>query len=375
MDGDILLESSGGGSGKPVGRIAFFEAEVDSVFLTSNFFRTLRPDSRVVTPRFLRWKLLQFYKSPAIWLMQQQTTGIINLKYKDYLRAEIDTPPLPEQQKIAEVLDTVDEAIRKTDQIIAKLKQVKQGLLHDLLTRGIDDNGELRDPERHPEQFKDSPLGRIPREWDVVSVLDIADPNPGSTTIGPFGSNLVATDYRSEGVPVIFVRDIREEGFAWRSNVYVSSEKARSLAAHDVRAGDVLVTKMGDPPGVSCVYLGDMVPGVITADVIRIRVNRARVFSEWVSDSINTERFCAQVRAAMGGVTRSKLTLSDFRRLLLNQPRLHEQSELIDRLRHMGKAISQEVFFAAKLRLLKQALMHDLLTGQVRVTNLLESPP
>src|SRR5690606_16610143 len=79
-------------------------------------------------------------------------------------------PPLPEQQKIAEILDTVDEAIRKTDQIIAKLKQVKQGLLHDLLTRGIDDNGELRDPERHPEQFKDSPLGRLPKAWEVTTL-------------------------------------------------------------------------------------------------------------------------------------------------------------------------------------------------------------
>ncbi len=72
-------------------------------------------------------------------------------------------PPLPEQRRIAEILDTLDEAIRKTEQVIAKLQQMKQGLLHDLLTRGIDDNGELRDPERHPEQFKDSPLGRIPR--------------------------------------------------------------------------------------------------------------------------------------------------------------------------------------------------------------------
>ena len=82
-------------------------------------------------------------------------------------RLSVWLPPLPEQRRIAEILDTVDEAIRRTEQVIAKLQQMKQGLLHDLLTRGIDENGELRDPERHPEQFKDSPLGRIPREWEV----------------------------------------------------------------------------------------------------------------------------------------------------------------------------------------------------------------
>ena len=83
-------------------------------------------------------------------------------------------PPLPEQRRIAEILDTLDEAIRKTEQVIAKLQQMKQGLLHDILTRGIDDNGELRDPDRHPEQFKDSPLGRIPRGWEVRPLKDLS---------------------------------------------------------------------------------------------------------------------------------------------------------------------------------------------------------
>ena len=68
------------------------------------------------------------------------------------------------------MLDTVDEAIAKTEAVIAKLKQVRAGLLHDLLTRGLDENGQLRDPIAHPEQFQDSPLGRIPREWTVVSL-------------------------------------------------------------------------------------------------------------------------------------------------------------------------------------------------------------
>ena len=100
-------------------------------------------------------------------------TTVLNLNKGQLAGIELAAPPLPEQRQIAEILDTLDEAIRKTEAIIAKLKQVKQGLLHDLLTRGIDDNGELRDPERHPEQFKDSPLGRIPREWEVVTSRDM----------------------------------------------------------------------------------------------------------------------------------------------------------------------------------------------------------
>ena len=87
-------------------------------------------------------------------------------------------PPLPEQQRIAEILDTIDDAIRHTEALIAKLKQIKAGLLHDLLIRGLDENGELRDPVAHPEQFKDSELGRLPREWRIQRLIDrVSFPN------------------------------------------------------------------------------------------------------------------------------------------------------------------------------------------------------
>ena len=99
-------------------------------------------------------------------------TTFLEISAGDFGRITIPVPPPSEQRAIAAVLDTIDDAIQKTEQIIAKLQQVKQGLLHDLLTRGIDDNGELRDLERHLEQFQDSPLGRIPKGWEVVRLRD-----------------------------------------------------------------------------------------------------------------------------------------------------------------------------------------------------------
>jgi type I restriction enzyme S subunit len=73
-------------------------------------------------------------------------------------------PPIEEQRRIADIHDAADDAIRQTERLITKLRQVKTGLLHDLLTRGIDEQERLRDPVAHPEQFKDSPVGRIPEE-------------------------------------------------------------------------------------------------------------------------------------------------------------------------------------------------------------------
>jgi len=82
-------------------------------------------------------------------------------------------PPLPEQQRIAEILETIDNAIEKTDKIIEKYKRIKQGLMQDLLTKGIDENGNIRDEKTH--KFKDSPIGRIPEEWEEVSLGEIGE--------------------------------------------------------------------------------------------------------------------------------------------------------------------------------------------------------
>src|SRR5439155_24597009 len=98
-----------------------------------------------------------------------------------------------EQSRIAAVLDTVDEAIARAEALIGKLKQVRAGLLHDLLTLGLDEHGQLRDPIAHPEQFQNSHLGRIPRTWTVKTLRQLTDfisygfTNPMPTTVdGPW---------------------------------------------------------------------------------------------------------------------------------------------------------------------------------------------
>lgn len=85
---------------------------------------------------------------------------------------DLEIPWLEEEnQRIASVLDTVDALIDSSEAVLAKLRQVRAGLLHDLLTRGLDADGQLRDPDAHPDQFKDSPLGRISGEWEIDSLV------------------------------------------------------------------------------------------------------------------------------------------------------------------------------------------------------------
>ncbi len=101
-----------------------------------------------------------------------------------------------------------------------------------------------------------------------ASIEQIASDERYSLAIGPFGSNLKVPDYRDFGVPLVFVRNIRSGKYGGEHTKYVNPEKAIELSAHSVAAGDVLVTKMGEPPGDADVYPADQPSAIITADCI-----------------------------------------------------------------------------------------------------------
>lgn len=272
------------------------------------------------------------------------------------------------QKKIASILSTIDTAIEQTEALIEKYQQIKAGLMHDLFTRGVLPNGQLRPPrEQAPELYQETAIGWIPREWEVVRMVKLAEDRKGSTTIGPFGSDLVATDYQQEGVPIVFVRDVKESGFEWNSNTYVSLRKARQLVAHKVAAGDVLASKMGLPPCISCLYPDWMPDGVITADMIRLSPDKKAVNGHWLTSAINQDRVKRQIAAITAGVTRPKVTLADFRNIRVAKPSLTEQNRISDRLKVAQSMLDTEMVRVSKLQVQKLGLMQDLLTGRVAV--------
>lgn len=267
-------------------------------------------------------------------------SGFPKINREELAEYRLPLPSLAEQRRIAENLDAADEAIAGTEAVIAKLALIRQGLLDDMV-------GKVLPP--HP------------------TVEQVASQEPGATTIGPFGSNLLASDYRPEGAPVVFVRDIKPTGFVWKSEVYVSADKARELAAHSVAPGDVVATKMGLPPCLACLYPEWMPPGVITADVIRVRPDPAKAVAGWWARVLNHEVVRRQVRLITGGVTRPKVTLRDFRLLKLPIPSLEQQSRAVALLDAADARVLAEEAHLVKLKLQRIGLIQDLLSGQVRV--------
>lgn len=280
---------------------------------------------------------------------------------------EFQLPPLPEQRRIAEILDTLDEAIRKTEQVIKKLQQMKQGLLHDLLTRGIDEHGQLRDPQRHPEQFKDSPLGRIPKEWDVAPFETFASPQRPFLKTGPFGSSLKGEHWVDEGVPVITIGALGEGRFTESELLFISEQKARELAAYAVQPGDIVFSRVADV-GRSVVVKEPQRDWVMSSNLMWISLDHERVEPEfvWLNLSGNI-RVRNQVRRSVNAGGREVANGGILRSLRLAWPNKAEQAAIRSTAKAWQERVEEEERGLSKLRTLKQGLMDDLLTGRVRV--------
>lgn len=368
-DGDILLEGSGGGPDKPVGRVAFFDiAKHQGPAVCSNFFKTLRPDPRLVEPKFLWRKLMWFYRQPMLLTFQQQTTGIINLKFEEYLNAAIEIPAnLAEQRAIAQILDTLDTAIRETEALIDKLKAVKQGLLNDLLTRGIDANGQLRPPQSEaPQLYKESPLGWIPREWECTTVSAIADVKSGATP----SRAMAHLFYAATGINWVKTLDLNEE-LIYETDERITEQGLRGSSCVEFPAGTVLVAMYGGWEQIG--RTGLLAIKAATNQAISALLFRTeRIFPEFILRAMQHGRPRWQQVAAS---TRKdpNITKGDVMDFLLPVPSKPEQEMISNKFRSILEQLQIEQQQCLKLQQKKIGLMDDLLTGRVRVTTLLES--
>ncbi|MCP5126082.1 MAG: restriction endonuclease subunit S [Gammaproteobacteria bacterium] len=355
---DILLTIVG-----TLGRRALFNGS-KVAFQRSVAF--IRLDQSQAKPRYL----FHAVASPIFLrqlIQRSNATAQAGLYLGELAKTTITLPPLAEQSRIAAILDTVDEAIAKTEAVIAKLKQVRAGLLHDLLTRGLDENGQLRDPLAHPEQFQDSPMGRIPKIWKFELLSEMV----ASAVDGPFGSNLKTEHYVSQaGVRVVRLQNIENGRFDDVDKAFISEQHAFSLRRHEVVAGDLLVASMGDenhPVARACLYPAHISPGIVKADCFRLRMKLAIAINGFVMLFLNCPSTRREVNVLGQGVTRDRINLSTLLKLRVLRPPVEEQKQVVEAVDALDIQIQNEISLHTKLVFVKSALMTDLLTGRVRV--------
>jgi type I restriction enzyme S subunit len=278
---------------------------------------------------------------------------------EDVLSYKLTLPPLPEQQKIAEILETVDNAIEKTDKIIEKYKRIKQGLMQDLLTKGIDENGNIRSEKTH--KFKDSPLGKIPEEWEVVRLGEVGNIVSGST---PSTYN---DEYWNGEIVWITPNDLSniENIFIEDSSRKITQKGLKSCSTKIISANSVVVSSRA-PIGYVKV---SKVPFATNQGCKSIEYNGkfspiflAFLLSNKVQDMINLG----------SGTTFQEISKSNLANIPIPLPPLHEQQRIASILSQIDQTIEKEQQYKEKLKRIKQGLMEDLLTGKVRVNTLIK---
>lgn len=279
-----------------------------------------------------------------------------NITKEDVRAFPIVLPPLAEQKKIAEILSSVDEAITSTQAVINQTRKVKQGLLQQLLTRGIGHT-----------KFKESAIGKIPEGWNVVSLQEMGKPNWFVIRSGPFGSSLKTEHFRLEGEPVLTIQSLGEGEILKDGLFYVDAEKAKELSEYRVQPGDLVFSRVADI-GRSVVITENEKNCLISSNLMRISVNQEK-YNPWfiMYSIVGGGPVTRQIEKLSGTTGRPVVSSTMMKQIAFAIPPLDEQYALAMRIQQTEEVIRQEGLAVDRLVALKNGLMQDLLTGRVHV--------
>lgn len=281
-------------------------------------------------------------------------SAINNLRNRDIEEYELVDFAPNERLKLAEILDTLETQIRETETIIAKLQQVKQGLLHDLLTRGVDENGELRPSYQDaPELYKPSELGWIPKDWETCPLAKYINLLSGQH----IESNLC--NENAKGVPYF----TGPSDFS-RETTFVSkyTEYPQIMCSN----GDILITVKGSGCGKVAISSTE---ACISRQLMAVQIDQTTIHF-WYALFQNYQQKFNQMATGgnIPGISRDQIL-----KLVIRIPKSKDELVLIGSLiKGVSVKLNAEELVLEKLTLQKSGLMDDLLTGKKRVTDLLK---
>ncbi len=345
---DVLLSKDG-----TIGKVVVYREDEPLVALSS--IALLKPGERV-TSAFVG-HALQSADAIRQYGVFAGGSALKRLVLRDIGRLTLLIPPRPEQETITTVLDLADEMIERTRIRIDKLRFAFSGMLQDILTRGVDQHGTLRNPLSSPNQFKTSALGVIPAHWDIVTLdrlADVIDPQPSHR----------APPEVENGIPYVGVGDFLPDGtINFASCRKVSPEALlRQSMRFRVQTGDILFGKIGT------IGSPRLLPGgsyALNANTVLIKPFDPCSFVFWVLNSNPVE---AAILADIHSTSQPAFGIQKIRSLEVPCPKDEVERERIAAILDQWiAAIRIEGQLLAKLGKLKAGLMSDLLTGDVRL--------
>lgn len=259
-------------------------------------------------------------------------------------------PPIQEQQKIAEILSTIEDKIEVIDRQITETQVLKKGLMQRLLTKGIG----------HTE-FKDSSLGMIPKSWDMVRSNDVFELI--------HGYQFRDYDFTESGLPIVKIGQINKNGeIDMNGCSFFSSERAEEFADKRIYNGDVLMALTGATLGKSCWVDGLENPVYQNYRVGKFVPHDENVLSkQFLYFLVGSPLALDQILSKVNSGAQGNVGKSDFEKLKITLPPLKEQHKISSILSSVDEKLNVLIEKKAHYQELKQGLMQQLLTGKIRV--------
>jgi type I restriction enzyme S subunit len=318
-------------------------------FSVTNVSGILKINEPIFDYKFLYYSLVYQHSKEVFDYVDKAHPSVIKKRYN------VPNISINEQKKIAEILTKVDEAIENTVQLIQKYERVKVGLMQDLLTKGIDENGNVRSEETH--QFKDSPLGRIPVEWEVDNLGNISVLKSGAT---PLRSN---SKFWNDNIPWVKTGEINYN-IIDKTEENISYEGLIKSSCFLIPKNTILMAMYGQGKTRGRVAITGIECACNQACVAFLEIKNIKVKLLYYILSNNY----LNLRDLSNDGAQNNLSSTILKKFKIRFPLSeNEQIKIINKLENIDYVINRSFLTLEKYKKQKQGLMQDLLSGKIRV--------
>lgn len=299
IKGDVIIEKSGGSPNQPVGRVVFFNPIDEEIYLTNNFTSCLRPNKKIVDPKYFFYLLYDLYRKDVVLKYQNKTTGIINLKLDNYLEEKVNViEKLSDQIRIAERLSQAEGLIAQRKQSISLLDELLKSIFLEM----------FGDPLKNE------------RKWIKKKLKDVCIKITDGTHFSP--------PIIEKGIPYITAKHVRENKIDfWAKPWFISEGHHREIYKRCTPVkGDVLYIKDGATTGYAAINKYDFEFSMLSSLAL-LKVDSKILTSEYLCSWLNNPIVKAKILEGMSGGAIQRLTLTKINELPINIPPIERQTK------------------------------------------------
>jgi type I restriction enzyme, S subunit len=344
-NGDILVSWSAS--------LGVFKWNGPSAWLNQHIFR-VSGYAPQVNPDFFHFAMMK-----TIDLLKRKTRGstMKHVTRKEFLAAKMPIPPLSEQKEIANILSTVQEAKDKTEKVINALKELKKSTMRHLFTYGP-----VTPEDASKMSLKETDVGFMPEDWKVVELGQVTE----SSLFGPrFSQRLYDPDGSAGTLRTTDISDNGEISYASMPTARLDLSKLRE---HLLMKGDLVVTRSGTC-GIAAVFDGHTIPVVPGAFLIRFRLNE-NMNPHFLKHFLNSEEGRRTTAMLATGAVQKNLTSKALLRMHIPLPTIEVQRSVVRTIGHLHSITRTFIGELNAKRRLSATLLHNLMTGRLRVNNM-----